>query len=285
MDYCPSKEELPKSENLEILFYMVKKKGMKPIIFRTPLNLLEDKKTQIGELNKGDFIELVRYLFDWNVCAGRIGAEFLDDEDFATKNNLIMILLDKRTHNKTIKGLRIGRPLGFIVGRTKVEDFYGNPTTECYLDLVCSCPGTGAHLIDYFIKYSEANNYDAVSLSSIDNVITYYHSKFGFENRHSCVTKNERIFVPSPELIELMKTDYRDTSELAEMPKLFEYLERLRQDKFGKMDDDCNPDNNPILTAKDYQKYRCGSEGWMMRRCHSKRDQKIPIKMIIKKKK
>ena len=271
---------IPKKENLEILFYMVKKKGTKPIIFKSTLDELENPKTQIrGVLNKQDFMEIIIELFSQGICKDNVSRDFIEEEDFQTKNHLFMILLDKQFIKK-YKDLSIGQPIGFLVGRTLQGDFYGNPSLECYLDLVCSCPGTGSYLIDYFIRYSETNGYNAVSLSSLDNVITYYYSKYGFENRHSCVVADEPVFIPSDELIEKMKGEYRVRKSLIEKPMLFNYLETLRQSRFGKKDENCDVDMNPILTPEDYIKYRCSSEGWMMRRCNYS----IPIKVKMESK-
>lgn len=269
----------PATDHLEILFYIVKKKGMNPTIFKSPLNELENPKTQIkGVFTKKDFMNIISELFSEGVCQNSVAADFIEEEDFQTKNHLFMVLLDKR-YPTNYKGLSIGKPVGFLVGRTFHQDFYGNPTTECYLDLVCSQSGTGHYLIEYFIRYSETNGYDAVSLSSLDNVITYYYSKYGFENRHSCVVSDEPVFVPTAELVELMKGDYRGKTSLADKPELFKYLETIRRARFGKKDENCDGGIKPVLTPEDYARYRCGSEGWMMRRCRSRH---MPIKIELK---
>ena len=195
-------------------------------------------------------------------------------------------MLDKRDTFKINAQTTICKPIGFIMGRIHTKDDYKNPTEETYIDIICSCPKTWHFLLNYFIQYSETNNYDAVSLSSLDYVLTYYSlPRFGFVNRHSCKPDDNIQFVPSQQVRDdLARHDPVGGKSIFEIQSFLEYLENLRQAHFGNQKGPCNPSVNPKLNAEDYKKYQCEQDGYAMRRCNKQKLEEFPLRIGLKKK-
>jgi len=288
MSYC-STDNFPGPTDLEVLFYLRDNNRKTTSVFKSPLDRVEDPVTKIRGINRDDFVQLIQNLFANDVCKGNIGKDFFEDKDMWKKNHLFMILLDTR-YLIDFKGYNIGKPIGFIIGHLDFEDDLGKNTTECYLELICSCPKTGHFLLKYFILFSESRGYDAVSLSSLDNVLTYY-SRFGFQNRHSCNVPGEEWLIPGPEVArDLMLPEYRGKAT-EDIPSLYEYMERLRLLGFGKQDDGCDPKVNVRLTPIEYKTHLCHNNGYKMRKClkepvaESKKRREaspVPMRMVLR---
>lgn len=227
-------------------------------------------------------------LVENDICKGIVYPEYI--ESIFRSNQLYLILLDKRESAKVPNKskVKISKPIGFVLGRINTEDDLKNPTKETYIDVICSCPKTGSFLLNYFIQFSEANSFNAVSLSSLDYVLTFYsRPEFGFKNTKSC-QKGTPIFVPGENIKrDMMSPEYKGKVPV-EIPVFLEYLETLRHNGFGIVEGQCDPVKNPDLSETDYKKYQCGMNGYMMRRCmnggsYNKKIEMTPMRLVLNK--
>ena len=158
----------------------------------------------------------------------------------------------------------LGKPVSFILGHNNDKDDDGNATKEAYIDIICACPGSGRYLLDYFINFAESNDYNAVSLSAIPTVLTYY-PRFGFSHRHSCNPEESGI-VPPAILSDKKYRDekYKDIDNIYDDDEYYEYLKHLRDKEFGIITEDCS---DPRISKQKLKAAKCGNNGYMMRKC------------------
>ena len=158
----------------------------------------------------------------------------------------------------------LGKPVSFILGHNNDKDDLDNATKEAYIDIICACPGSGRYLLDYFIKFAESNSYNAISLSAIPTVLTYY-PRFGFSHRHTC-NKDEKEILPPDVLSDKKYRDekYKDIDNIYDDDGYYEYLKKLRDNEFGTYKGDCSDLDISKQKLKDA---KCGTNGYMMRKC------------------
>ena len=186
--------------------------------------------------------------------------------------NLLKEFNEESWMNKMIQ--KVGKPIGFIVGFTKERNELNQACKEAYIDVVCSCPGAGRYMIQYFINWATENNYTAVSLSSLPNVLAYYPQTFKFEHRHNCEESAEIVKIPK-ELYnkKYMNKDpgkgkvYSDMNDYYDDEIFSEHMLNLQDKGYGNVKE---PICKDIYKKENLKKGKCGKNGYIMRLCLSK---------------
>lgn len=218
-------------------------------------------------INKADITFIINSIKS-SVCTGLTPAYIT--RQFSA-NKIFMVLYDRAqpSHSTDLTpSLRhyniVHKPVGFILGHYKHEDDsslipgHSNnlPAYEAYIDIICSCPGSGKFLLEQFITFAESNNFNAISLSSLPNVLGYY-PKFDFLHRHSCNVVHP--IIPPPRF---SKT-YKNSDDTYLDDEYYNYMIELKNNKFGRFTNDCEGH----LTKEQLATADCGSNGYKMRRC------------------
>jgi hypothetical protein len=254
-------------EHLRVLFYNQELSGKN----KTILSNLNNEKIDnpVKAITKAELQNVIKEIY-LSTCGGII------DEGYITKqmvhNKIIMILFD--TSDRTAEDVlppsckrfvsALGKPVSFILGHINNKDYDGVLKLESYIDIICACPGSGRYLLNYFIAYSESNNYTAVSLSALPGVLTYY-PKFGFSHRHSCKPHNTEVSAIKEKRTKIINENkvHINDDNIYDDDDYFEFFKELRAAEFGKTKEDCDG----TLTKEKLKKGKCDNDGYMMRRC------------------
>lgn len=175
----------------------------------------------------------------------------------------------------------VGKPIGFILGHLNPEDDRRQPKIESYIDIVCSCPGAGRYMIQYFIDWTFANGHTAVTLNALPSVLAYYPKAFGFKHQASCNLEIPGDIVTPP--AKMYDKKYLNKNPLA--GKVYsgddfydddvygDYMIDLQERLYGDQQDvRCLPegkkgDGSYKKTKKQLKDGDCGSFGYRMRLC------------------
>jgi hypothetical protein len=194
--------------------------------------------------------------------------------DMSDKNGLTFLkeFSEVSWINKMIR--KVGKPIGFIVGFIKEVNELNERCKEAYIDVVCSCPGGGRYMIQYFINWANKNKYTAVSLSSLPQVLAYYPKTFKFEHRHNCEESADIVEIPK-ELYDKKyinkdpaKGKIYDSIEDYYDDNIFsEHMINLQEKGYGNVKEKiCNDKGD----KKNLKKGKCGKDGYVMRLCLNK---------------
>lgn len=236
-----------------------------------------DIDNPVKAITKSELQNLVKAI-NQHTCDNIVSEDYIRRQ--LTTNTIYMILFDRSDHsvdeliNPNCKRIvtALGKPVSFILAHLNDKDDYGHPIEdedeypkkESYIDIVCACPGSGRHLIDYFINYSEKTGYRAVSLRALPTVLAYY-PKFGFVHKHSCKPGEKTLL--TPEILSDKKyrdKRYLDIENIYNDDDHYLFLKELKNNGYGRQDRGCEAAN---ITKEDLKSANCGTDGYMMRRC------------------
>jgi len=143
------------------------------------------------------------------------------------------------------------KAVGFILANM-------NGVNEIYLAVICSDPGMGGPLIDFFLKYADDRNL-SVSLEAMPNVLGFYSKdKYGFQFRQSC-SPNAQVIDASPIVGRKLNGALTDDSVFSK------FIEQLQEHGFNKQKNgNCNKKN---LKASEILENHCENDGYTMFRC------------------
>jgi hypothetical protein len=237
-----------------------------------------DDRNIIGKKLKFKSKDVLRELISScleNTCRG-----FVDDT-YVTRqmvnNQIILIFYDPSvpaTPAKPIEMMQTRRqltkvttpeqvPIGFVLARIDGDEFY--------IDVICSVPKYGHHLIQFCINMAVMKRMKSIGLSALPSVLGYY-PRFGFSHRRSCKSDrtdvklpeniNQRIRAKTPPLPRNAEEAYNDEQF---MPFMIELTKKGFADATG---DDIMTNNCHQLTDKDTLKRGdCGKNGFYMKKC------------------
>jgi len=174
----------------------------------------------------------------------------------------------------------VGKPVGFVLGHLTGQDDQGDPNIEAYIDIVCSCPGAGRYMIQYFIDWTFASGYTAVTLNALPNVLAYYPKAFGFKHQYSCREPPQEIVTPpaalyhkkylnkDPAAGKVYKVDdFYDDDNYAD------HMINLQERLYGEQDNPLckaqgkHPNGKYKKTKQNLKDGNCGGNGYRMRLC------------------
>jgi len=231
----------------------------------------EEIDNPVKAITKAELQNIIKAIY-LSTCAGIVDDGYITRQ--MVENTMILILFDMNDNSAkdvlppscTRFVSALGKPVAFILGHTNNLDDNGKEANESYIDIICACKGSGRYLLDYFIAYSEMNDYTAVSLSALPSVLTYY-PRFEFFHRHSCKPENTEISAIKERRTNIINKNKVNISEenLYDDDDYFEFFKELRAADFGKTKEDCDG----TLTKEKLKRGKCDNDGYMMRRCKS----------------
>jgi hypothetical protein len=240
-----------------------------------------------SSMTKATLINIIKKL---NVHACSVGGGRVINEEYLlgqlAKNQIYLILFDERNKAPALEirdpsarelMTTIGSPISFLLSKVIFKDDRKEtppiPRGEVYIDIICSCPGAGRHLLHFMDQYATANH-NSISLSSLPNVLLYYPT-FGFTHRLTCYPSDDQYEVDARTLpIWQKKNQYaRFTSEqLYDDDEFSAYMSDLQEKLYGDQDKDgCKGHILSRLTPAEKKQSikdnRCGNDGYRMRKC------------------
>jgi hypothetical protein len=190
-----------------------------------------------------------------NPCRGGIGAKFM--QDGFTKNTRFMVLYRG-------KGLQV-YPYGFLFARPE--------GTGYFLDLICATQN-GRDLLAFFIKWCSRAGAQFIHLHALPQVIGLY-TKFGFEFRKGC---SDKPLPSTKEFSARVRTEGKAFPKSIEdvwTDDKFKYVREmvlnLQKNGFSAYENAPAECFSPDLTEETFKEYGCGTEGYTMVRCRTRR--------------
>ena len=228
----------------------------------------------IEDLTKAERTDLItanlQNLIKDNVglCAGNVIDDYLI-EALETNEILCVISPDKILSTggraSRLRPTILPKCAGYIVA----QKLMSTRPFGIYLDVICTEPGKGTHLLKFFETLAFQNGYAFIQLSSLANVLTYYSSpKLGYEFRTSCNGK------PLTELSAKLKSRNFKAKpaprNTASAYKNANYLEFMVHELHPlgltvSENDDCSEN---MLNENSFIESDCASDGFTMMRCN-----------------
>jgi hypothetical protein len=245
-----------------------------------------DKKklSTISRCSDKNIMELILAVSRYS-CQNTVETNYIEDQSNKYETKILLFDMSDKgglTFLKEFGGdswmnkmiTKVGKPIGFIVGFTKERNELNQKCREAYIDVVCSCPGGGRYMIQYFINWANENKYTAVSLSSLPQVLAYYPKTFKFEHRHDCEESADIVEIPK-ELYDKKYINkdpakgkiYNSIEDYYDDNIFSEHMINLQEKGYGNVKEKiCNGKGD----KKNLKKGKCGKNGYVMRLCLNK---------------
>lgn len=231
-----------------------------PPIFITPLSKFW-AEGEVTDLTRAD-LETAIVENGEALCVGNVSSDYLRDQSGWNRNQLIMMLSEDHIVKRGRGVYDTPSSKGFILARKEGEGMY--------LDIICTSPGLGSALLDFFHSFAEAKGAKFVKLSSLANVLTYYPKK-GYEFRKTCMGAPlailpESLLTRDPKVKSIPKTTYEAYDDKDYFNFMYETLYK-KADLGVRAAEDCKRLHPEPLAGEEYKARDCAQDGYTMLRC------------------
>lgn len=199
------------------------------------------------DMPRDTFTAIIQHLVQQKVCRGEVQAKYIEEQ--LSVNTFFLLVWDQGW-----KGFLMGYPL----------------RNGQYVDVLCTRPGYGTALMQFFTDYSWKKGAEYIELSSLLKVLPFYR-RLGFE--HGSCAKADVVMTDAL-ADHLRNQQYTHVSEYLEDARMQEHVMRLHRHGYTvKASAECQ---DPTISLAAFRKYRCVEDGFRMRKCrlHTRKTKK-----------